>query len=258
MYTVEINYQINKTAKLDEQLNTLNSLLGSWRNNGQILGNQFTIVKRKCSYAVFVNIPEKISLSPQLDSKYAAKCRKNLCSTGLSKPSIKILGKDSECSKTCLCKKHSFYILFTTYISFESPLRCGDCFGVIPLYRIPKTYDDEYNDIIIWQSDYQSCDSLQMHCTVGEKFGINQISKLDSALTKVGMKVCKSIQKATKKKTYYYLYKGIGKSYRSEISRKCPSCNGNWYQKESIHDIFYFLCKKCGLLSNIAWNIKSE
>jgi predicted nucleic acid-binding Zn ribbon protein len=95
-----------------------------------------------------------------------------------------------------------------------------------------------------------------MHCSVGERFATNQISKLDSSLTKLGLKVCDSIQEVTGKQTYYYLYKGSGKSYDSELARQCPSCNEAWYQQEPVHDIFNFMCKKCGLLSNIAWDCR--
>lgn len=256
MYTTKINCRIRKVSDADKQQNAVNLLLGSWRGNGQILGEQFLIAKRKGSYTIIVNVPEKDSLSLKFDNKYTAEYRKTLCTTGLSKPITKILGKEPESAKICQCRTPKYYILYTNYLSLETPLRCGDCFGVVPLYRIPKTYDDEYHDIIIWQSDYQACDSLQMNCIVGEKFGLNQMFNINSMLTKSGMEVCSSIRKVTKKKTYYYLCHGIGKSYNKEISRRCPSCNGKWHQKEPIHNIFDFMCKKCGLLSNIAWNIQ--
>lgn len=224
--------------------------------NGQIVGTQFPIAKRKNSYSVFVNTPEKNSLSSKFNNKYVHKYCKNIMSEGLSKQTVSVQGKEPECAEICICSSTSSYIIFTNYISLESPLKCGDCFGAIPLYKIPKTYDDDYYNIICWQSDYQSCDRLQMNCSVGERFGINQLSRLDSPLTKIGLKVCTSIQEVTGKKTYYYLYKGSSKSLTAELSRKCPSCNGNWYREESIHEIFDFMCEKCGLLSNIAWDIR--
>ena len=105
-------------------------------------------------------------------------------------------------------------------------------------------------------SDYQSCDSLQMNCAVGERFAIKQLSKLDSPLTKVGLDVCKTIQEVTGKKTYYYLYKGNGKSIKTEKERKCPGCNKPWYQDVAVHNKFDFKCVDCGLLSNIAYNLR--
>ena len=46
------------------------------------------------------------------------------------------------------------------------------------------------------------------------------------------------------------------KSKKQELLRKCPKCNGEWIRKKVLHDKFYFACKKCGLLSNIAWDVR--
>ena len=138
----------------------------------------------------------------------------------------------------------------------ESPLKCADCFGIEPLYKIPKTADEEYHNIISWQSNYQSCDSLQMNCTVGEKFGTSQLSKYNSQLTQQGLKVCQSIEKVTGKKVYYYLYKYTAKSHKTELARKCPNCKGDWHLPEPLHNKFDFKCDKCNLLSNIAWDVR--
>ena len=169
---------------------------------------------------------------------------------------ISVLGEEPESMPLCGCKVVSNFILFTTYLSLESSLKCATCFGVIPLYKIPKTSYDEHYKIICWQSDYQSCDSLQMNCVVGERFAINQLSKYDSQLTKQGLAVCQSIEEVTNKKVYYYLYKGSTKSYKSELLRKCPSCQGDWRLNEPWHSIFDFKCDHCNLLSNIAWDVR--
>jgi len=254
MYVIEVKIPIEKKLDSDKQDHMVHGLLGAWRNNGQILGKEFLVAKKKDSFLAYVNTPEKSSLSPKNHNKYSRKYYNDLISVGLKKPYINVLGKEPECSKVCKCKKQDFYILFTTFLSSETPLRCGDCFGTIPLYKLPKTYDDEYCNIISWESDYQSCDTLQMNCKVGERFAINQLSNLDSPLTKSGLEVCKSIKKVTGKKTYYYLYKGSSKSHQFELSRKCPSCGGNWHQKQPAHGIFDFMCKRCNLLSNVAWD----
>jgi predicted nucleic acid-binding Zn ribbon protein len=92
-------------------------------------------------------------------------------------------------------------------LTIESPLRCGNCFGIVPLYKIPKTYDDdEYYDIKCWEINYRARDSLQMNCRVGERFGMRQLSEYSSKLNKYGMDICKKIKKLTGKDVYYYLY----------------------------------------------------
>ena len=150
----------------------------------------------------------------------------------------------------CKCKKNKSYVLFTTYLTLESPIRCGECFGTIPLYRIPYVSGEEHYDIIGWQSNYQSCDMLQMNCSVGEKFGLNQMGKLDSALTKEGLEICRTIKEKTKINTYYYLYRYTERKPNSKENRKCPSCNKTWRLKERLH-LFDYKCDRCLLLSNL-------
>jgi predicted nucleic acid-binding Zn ribbon protein len=254
MYVIEVKIPIEKKLNNDEQGLMVYGLLGAWRMNGQILGEESLIAKKKDCFLAYVNTPERSSLSPKNHNKYSREYYSDFISVGLKKPQINVIGKEPESSKACKCKTQDFYILYTTYLFLETPLRCGDCFGTIPLYKLPKTYDDEYYNIICWQSDYQSCDSLQMNCKVGERFATNQLSNLDSLLTKSGLEVCQSIKEVTGKKTYYYLYKGSSKSHQLELSRKCPGCGGKWHQKQPVHALFDFMCKKCNLLSNVAWD----
>ncbi len=254
MYTVKVEFKIAIGSE-EEQLDLINLLLGSWRMNGQVLGREFPIAQTKGAYTAFVQTPDKDSLGSQFNNKYV---RKNLhrLDEKFTAPQVSLLGKDPNSSSLCECISPSSYILYTTYLSTESPLKCGDCFSEIPLYKIPKTFDDEYYNILHWVSDFQNCDHLQMNCTVGERFALNQLSNLSSPLTKEGLSVRDSIQDVTGKKTFYYLYKGSGRNHESEIARKCPSCGGEWFLEERFHGIFDFVCKGCALLSNIAWNCR--
>jgi predicted nucleic acid-binding Zn ribbon protein len=255
MYTVKISFKPVKTNEIESLNDSVNGLLGAWRMNGQILGKQFLIAEVKNGLEVYVNTPAADSLDEKFNNKYVTGDISRVKSLKVE-PKVTVLGKEPESAMQCECPKIAKYILFTTYVSWESPLRCFECFGTIPLYRIPKTADDEYHDIISWVSNYQSCDSLQMNCRVGERFGLEQMSKLDSALTKDGLQVCRSIEKVTGGKVFYYLHKYRAKSRESELLRKCPNCGGNWYVKKPLHDIFDFVCRKCRLLSNIAWDVR--
>jgi predicted nucleic acid-binding Zn ribbon protein len=142
MYTVQIEFKIAETEKRDDQLDAISSLLAAWRMNGQVLGREFPIAQNKESYIVFVLIPDKNSLSLDYNNKYANQHLQKL-ENEFSLPKASVLGIDPESSTACECKTSNYYILFTTYLSLESPLKCGGCFGVIPLYKIPKTYDDD-------------------------------------------------------------------------------------------------------------------
>jgi predicted nucleic acid-binding Zn ribbon protein len=126
------------------------------------------------------------------------------------------------------------------------------------LYLIPHTYDDEYYNVITWQSDYKACDSLQMGCKTGERFGSREISKIDSSLSRRGIEICNQITNLTGLPTYYYLHRYNDQKRALEEKRKCPSCGGDWLLKESLHELFDFKCDQCRLLSNISWSAKKN
>lgn len=185
MYTAEVTFMLKETKDEEIAEEAINSLLGALRMNGQVLGREFPVGKKGLRYRAFVLIPEAGSLDKMNANNYVLEQINKLSEIGVPF-SYEIIGEEIECAPVCTCKSSGRYILFTSYLSLESPLRCGDCFGVVPLYRIPHTYDDEYYDIICWQSDYQACDSLQMNCSTGERFGTQQISRHNSSLSKRG------------------------------------------------------------------------
>ena len=166
MYTIEVKFKIIQKQNREKQADLIYSLCGSWRMNGQILNRHFPIAENSNDFTLYVNTPESDSLNVQYNNTYVSKNYAELKQVGLDKPIMQIAGKEPEAMKLCDCENQS-YILYTDYLSLESPLRCGACFGIVPLYKTSKTKDDEYHDIISWQSDYQACDSLQMNCKVG-------------------------------------------------------------------------------------------
>jgi len=224
--------------------------------NGQTLGNEWPIAKKRGHFLIYVMLPKKDSMEPVFHKKYVQRSIQALASAGLASPVVKIIGEDPYSASADNCKQRRSFILFTNYVSVESPLRCGDCFSPVPLYEIPATNDEDYCNVISWQSDYQSCDTLQMNCSTGERFGTSQISRLDSSLSKRGVEICAAIEKSTGVPTYYYLYRSNGRSSHQEQKRSCPSCGKSWLLDKQLHDRFDFLCETCRLLSNIAWNVR--
>ena len=256
MDIVEVRFKINSAENEEEQLDLIHSLLGAYRMNGQVLGQEFAIFQQNQEYITHLKLPEVDSLEEKYNNKYINRDIEKLTNVGLDRPTVNKLGEDTDATPLCKCSRVNGYILYTNYIFLESPLRCFDCFGTIPLYQIPKTSTEDYYDIINWESNYQSCDRLQMNCTVGERFAMNQMLKLDSELTQQGLEICRKISKTTDRNTYYYLHKvEEGNSISSEKKRLCPSCHKEWLLENDIHRIFDFKCQKCLLLSNISWNV---
>ena len=120
------------------------------------------------------------------------------------------------------------------------------------LPRQPALHDG----IKFWRADYQSCDTLQMGCTVGEKFGERELFRHDSSLSAQGIAICNTIAKETGIATFYYLLRSKGRNLTNEKKRKCPSCGGDWLLEEPLHDLFDFKCDRCRLLSNIAFSVR--
>jgi predicted nucleic acid-binding Zn ribbon protein len=145
--------------------------------------------------------------------------------------------------------------LFTHYLNRESPLRCGNCFAPIPLYRIPHIQDEEYLDVHQWEADYKACDTLQMHIRTGERFGERQMFQHDSSLSRRGRELCVRIASLTRRPTYYYLHKVRARSSAEEERRRCPNCNGQWKLGKRWH-LFDFRCDQCLLLSAIACMVR--
>jgi predicted nucleic acid-binding Zn ribbon protein len=256
MHIAEIQFKMQDDED-DFQLHTQN-LLGFWRTHGQVLGNEFPGAVINDSYHVFLMLPERDSLDHKNDSFYVQEAFERWRTANYEEPTIKVLGEEIESAEVCSCTSRSWLILYTTYISLESCLRCGDCFGSVPLYRIPSccfvAHGELHDALMSWKSDYQACDTLQMHCSTGERFGLREMGQFDSSLSKRGRELCSVISQAMQVPTYYYLHRYYGKSVNQERARKCPSCGGEWLLAKRLHGKFDFKCDNCKLLSNVGFS----
>lgn len=211
MFVAEIIFKSQNEKTTQEQQEEVDTFLGILRIDGRVLGDELLTIRENTTFKAFVEIPAKDAFKKLYKNQYLKRQLLKLKKSGLEKPVLNILGEETSSSNSCVCKSSSAYILFTHYISIQSPLKCFDCFSPIPLYRIPRFESGDYNPIISWQSDYKACDRLQMNCMTGERFAMNQMGNLDSSLSKRGVKICNEIKVLTKKYCYYYLYKHNGK-----------------------------------------------
>ncbi len=258
MYVAELRFEGLKEHLLDREKisDAVNGLLGPLRMNGQICGREWPISLLPDGCRVIVLAPDKDAFDASHSNRYVRTALDKLADAGLSRPQITFSGEDVDGDQPCTCAVPAAYILFTNYLSLESPLNCADCFHHVPLYRIPRSAEDEYYNIILWQSDYQSCDSLQMNSSTLERAATRELSRFDSSLSRRGRNVCSEIAKQMGKPVYYYLYRYGGRSRTQECKRRCPSCGSAWLLDTPWHDLFDFRCDTCRLLSNIAWNVR--
>lgn len=252
MYIQKIKVEIKTKAYKDEVFEEMSLLTHYYRNNGQSQG------KIQSQYVAGNNIIclpftlEKDSLDRKYNNFYVDRQYEKIEQLCAAKIQIKTVGKTSEAYKSaCKCKKSDFYILITNYITIESPIFCGTCDEPVPLYRLPKYYDHGYAAILSWESDYISCDTLQMNCWVGERWASNQMEDLKSTLTKQGLKICETLENLTNTPVYYYLH-NYSKYKEDDLSRTCPGCNSNWGLQEQLHDRYDFKCDQCRLVSTLS------
>ncbi len=255
MYLAQVSFNIPEKGGRKKAEQAIYTLLGAWVKSGQANTFADLHLTSKGRLRAWLTIPEKRSLDKRHANKWVKKALRELKSQGVGKPSLVLKGRDVEGWCPCACKKSSAFVLKTDYLSSAPPVKCLDCFGVIPLYSLPASDHDEHYELLIWNDDYKACDTLQMNCRTGERFGIAQMSDHESSLARRGRELCREIEERTGTPTYYYLYRASGtrRTHDNESKRPCPSCGGAWLLDEPIAPIFDFQCKACRLVSNIAF-----
>ncbi len=234
-----------------EALELLQSLLFFYRNNGQVCGSEFVILPDAMGVAAHVYAPEEAALAERHASLYVVNQLSKIREAG-GHVLIHPLGRAPDTLDMCGCEAPESFVLFTTYLDTDPPLRCGRCFLPVPLYRIPAPESDDHGRIVSWATAYQACDRLFMHSGALERAAYRQLSRLDSSLTKEGLGQCQAISAATRKPVYYYLMHYYAENRRRQEARRCPSCGQEWLKQVPWHRLFDFRCDTCHLLSNIS------
>jgi predicted nucleic acid-binding Zn ribbon protein len=219
----------DKPVDQDAADHALNGLLHALRMNGQVCGREFTIARTPDGYRLTVMLPEPGALGDEYRNQYVRKAIETLGTAGLGGPHVAIVGADPDGPDPCQCSAPSSCILYTGAYTLESPVRCGGCFLPVPLYRLPPTYQGEdYYDVVVWESDYQSCEMLWFNSRVLERATLRQLEDSGSSLNRQGLEVRDRIQGLTRIPTYYFLFRHSARSARRELERRCPGCGGAW------------------------------
>lgn len=254
MYIALLSLPLAEEDDVDQAVDLLHKLVSTWRMNGQVLGDEFSFYERDHAYHTTLTIPAYDALHETYFNKWVQREWSRFPTQGMSHPTSSILGISPDSAPRCECAQRTSFILYTTALSLESSLRCGDCFQPVPLYTIPPTYEHDYYNLIRWETDYQACDRLQMGCETGERFGLREMEHIHSGLTQRGREICRKIEVGTRLPTYYYLHKWKAHSKEAERKRRCPSCGEHWKLAEQLHKLFDFRCVPCRLLSNFAYS----
>ena len=146
-------------------------------------------------------------------------------------------------------------LLYTSFLHTCSPLRCGDHFAPIPLYRLPAVANGDHKQIIKWQEDWEACDQLQMNGSIAEHAALHEIGEVGSRLQRRGSDLGKRLEALTGIPTYYYLYRVGGRSAvgespsLSELRRRVGA--GRTLARDLRLQV-----RSCRLVANLSWDFK--
>ena len=187
---------------------------------------------------------------PELDSLDEKNCHRHILQ-GLKNIerkfaiTVDVLGKDAVVNTVCSCGDSSWHILFARKNDAISPIYCGDCFKMIPAYKLshielPKDCQPELG----WQADYKLIDKLWFYSSF-DRFTYRQMSDPKSQLSKSGREICAAYEKVLGKPFYYFLFHY---NISGRVRKKCPDCGGDWILEKDI-GYLSFKCDKCRLVS---------
>ncbi len=257
MYTAELTFDCYRNTTLTQVDRAITTFIDALRNNGQILGREFPTSTGNGYFVTRVVCPEPNSVSETFHSDVVRRAIHSLHEAGLVKPKVKVTGQDLHSDHTDPCQQPSWQILYTTFLSTCSPLRCGEHFAPIPLYRLPEPIaNGDHKQLLRWQQDWCGADELQMGGAIMEHAALHELGDITSNLFRRGYDLSKRIGYISNTPTYYYLYRVGGQGYEAECQRRCPQCNGDWKLEQPLFELFDFKCDQCQLLSNISWDYK--
>ncbi|MBN1510954.1 MAG: DUF2310 family Zn-ribbon-containing protein [Phycisphaerae bacterium] len=257
MDTAELTFKKRKGRDQQAALDAIDNVLYALRRSGQLVEQDAPVAQVRGGYRVFVSLPEANSLQPRFRTQGARNAMRGLRKAGVTWEGTRVLGPDPESDPVCTCHKPGTLILTTHFLSCESPLQCGDCRGVVPLYRVPPIAEyGDYEDARFWTYHYQAFDSIWIASGAGERFAYRQLATPDSELSMEGRDVCRRIEAGSGIPTYYHLLRQHGRSRKAERKRKCPGCGGEWLLGESWLGLYDFRCDPCRLVSETACDVQ--
>lgn len=214
--------------------------------NGQIM-NDYSLYKIENKYISIMTLSEDNSLNDAYNNEYVTKLKSQL--EQYFKISLEYFGNNINYNDICTCETSSWYMMYTDYYTYESPIACGDCGKEIPLHKIPYYQEEkEHYTLLGWQRAYQSLDKLYIY-SLNDRFTLRNLNNPKGTLFKIGMDIRKDLELKLHKPVYYYVFYP-----NEEIKRyhsRCPICNKVW-EKSLNPDVVEYICKDCRLATDIS------
>jgi len=259
MLICEYTFAPKEPSTLNALEDEVVGLLGSLEKNGQIWGSEvFGHVEG--SLRVVFTVPRSDALSDRYKSEWVLRAEKRVRPLCDREPTWHVI--DDRANEQIVERwmdSESLY-LFTHMFDHTSPVCSGSDGEPVPLYLLDVKQETR-QALVAWAGEFRQLDELQLGCGPLEIAAYTEVATPASELAKSGRELCRDVEEATGKPTYYYLMRHWGRE-TGEADRLCPGCGKKWAAsaKEGERGIawFDFRCAPCRLVSHVAVSFDSE
>jgi predicted nucleic acid-binding Zn ribbon protein len=244
MYLIRMKFPLDPDrGSFEEYVREVGILMAVYYRNGQQLQTPDQQWRRGNTLHVQAVLPARDALSPRHGNRFVRDFLRRVRRRSSASPVFGRASEIPESVRDCRCRRPRRYFLHTGVGAEVPPVRCGDCFLAVPLYRLPYPgKEEEHASLVSWEMEYQSCERLWYGGIAGEAFAYRQLSSLRSKLVRFGRSLCRELEKKTGKPFYYPLF-----LYRANPTPRCPGCSESW-EPDSKDWYFRYRCDPCRLL----------
>ncbi len=226
-------------------------------HNGQIYGD-YLFAPCKGKLVAYTHIARPGALAKKHHSQWGINSLLDVVKTFGQVPQCEII-QDHVPKRFASWEKSPFLFLFTHAFDETSPVCCGNTGLPIPLYLLPIS-DQTRDELYFWASRFREYDNVWFSSRILEIPAYKQTADPRSELSAEGRELCQDVEKATGKRTYYYLHRYWGRNV-GEQDRVCPMCGRKWRTSNKESEPFWkfsFRCVRCRLVSHCAVSYDDE
>lgn len=250
---VKLHFQ-RSVASTDEVVDKLEWYLAELWLNGQI--HRGHLVSR-LPVAAYVDVPRADALKSRFHSASGKKVLAELERAAGRRLTAESL-ETAPTGRARTWRSASSLYLFTHAFDTTSAVRAEDFEAIVPLFSLPISLQDR-RDLQSWAEHHRDHDRLWLLSGRLELPAYRELADPRSMLAMGGKELCRIIEKATKKPTYYYLKRYYAHRH-DEAQRACPGCGRAWSvrrtnPKATEFARFEFRCRRCRLVSHCGVSI---
>lgn len=140
----------------------------------------------------------------------------------------------------CTCTSPATYVLCSPAEWAGTPVRCLDCGGSVPLYRLIRDREQrEFDDLLHWRKLRRGF-LEQLGEKLNSGYAYRMVNDCMSGLSQEGRRLAAAIQRWTGVLTIYPVF-----SRYEEPPRRCPGCGGDWRNPYTGAIPYKYFCRQC-------------